>query len=173
MSAADLRERVLQVARKVLRQLGKDYLFWPILAGPFFLYVCAANLAANLIRNVWVYAIIICGHFPERAQVFTQQEVENETRAGWYLRQVVGSCNVSGGPWFHYWTGNLSHQIEHHLFPDLPSNRYGEIAPRLQAVCAEYGVPYNVASLGEQLGSAQWRILRLSLPGNRLARRAV
>jgi NADPH-dependent stearoyl-CoA 9-desaturase len=165
MSAADLRGRLSQVARKVLRQLGKDYLFWPILAGPFFLYVCAANLAANLIRNVWVYAIIICGHFPERAQVFTQQEVENETRAGWYLRQVVGSCNVSGGRWFHYWTGNLSHQIEHHLFPDLPSNRYGEIAPRLEAVCAAYGVPYNVASLGEQLGSAQWRIVRLSLPG--------
>ena len=38
----------------------------------------------------------------------------------------------------HLMTGNLSHQIEHHLFPDLPSNRYAEIAPRVEALFDKY-----------------------------------
>ncbi len=38
----------------------------------------------------------------------------------------------------HIMTGNLSHQIEHHLFPDLPSNRYAEIAPQVQALFERY-----------------------------------
>ena len=164
MSRDELRRRLAQVARKVSRQLGKDYLFWPLLAGPLFLEVCAANLAANVVRNVWVYAVIICGHFPQSANVFTQQEVKNESRGGWYLRQVLGTCNIRGSARFHLWTGNLSHQIEHHLYPDLPSNRYAEVAPRIEALCARFGVPYNTGTLAEQFFSAQGRILRLSLP---------
>jgi NADPH-dependent stearoyl-CoA 9-desaturase len=50
-----------------------------------------------------------------------------ESRGGWYVRQLLGSCNVDGPPIMHLMTGNLSYQIEHHLFPDLPSNRYAEV----------------------------------------------
>jgi linoleoyl-CoA desaturase len=164
MSRAELRRRIAQITFKGARQILKDYICWPILAGPLFLQVCAANFAANLIRNVWVYSVIICGHFPESAHVFTREEVEGESRGGWYLRQVLGTCNIRGSTRLHLWTGNLCHQIEHHLYPDLPSNRYSQIAPRIQALCARYGVPYNTASLGEQFFSAQGKILRLSLP---------
>ena len=164
MPGAELVRRLAQITSKVSRQLLKDYLCWPLLAGPLFLQVCAANLAANLIRNVWVYAIIICGHFPDSASVFTKQEVENESRGQWYLRQVLGTCNIRGSARFHFWTGNLCHQIEHHLYPDLPSNRYSEIAPRIEALCARYAVPYNTGSLVTQFFSAQGKIVRLSLP---------
>ena len=54
---------------------------------------------------------------------------DDETRGEWYLRQMLGSADISGGQVVHVMTGNLSHQIEHHLYPDLPSNRYAEIAP--------------------------------------------
>ena len=57
---------------------------------------------------------------------------ENETKGEWYLRQMLGSADISGSPFMHLMTGNLSHQIEHHCFPDLPSNRYGEIAPEVE-----------------------------------------
>ena len=76
--------------------------------------------------------IIFCGHFPDGAQVFTEAQVAGETRGGWYVRQLLGSCNIEGGPLFHVLSGNLSHQIEHHLFPDMPSNRYPEVAPRVR-----------------------------------------
>ena len=62
-------------------------------------------------------------------------------------------------------SGNLSHQIEHHLFPDMPSNRYPEVAPRVRALCARYGVPYNTGSLARQFGTTVAKIVRLSRPG--------
>jgi linoleoyl-CoA desaturase len=81
------------------------------------------TLAANAIRNVWAHAVIFCGHFPEGTDTFTEEMVEGETRGDWYVRQMIGSANISGSKFMHLMTGNLSHQIEHHLFPDLPSNR--------------------------------------------------
>ena len=87
------------------------------------------TLTANAVRNVWAHAVIFCGHFPEGADTFTEEMVEGETRGDWYVRQMIGSANISGSKFMHLMTGNLSHQIEHHLFPDLPSNRYGEVAP--------------------------------------------
>jgi linoleoyl-CoA desaturase len=160
----ELRPLLRGVARKVARQGLKDYVLWPLLAGPFFLYVLAANAVANIIRNVWSYVIIFCGHFPAGVHYFRAHEVENETRGQWYARQLLGSCNIDGGKLFHVMSGNLSHQIEHHLFPDMPSNRYPEIAPRVRALCARYGLPYNTRPLGRQFGSTLWKILRLSLP---------
>ena len=62
-------------------------------------------------------------------------------------------------------SGNLSHQIEHHLFPDLPSNRYAEIAPRIRALCERFGLPYTSGSLTRQTRSVWKRIVRLALPG--------
>ena len=118
-------------------------------------------------RNLWSYAIIFCGHFPDGAQTFSEADVEGETRGGWYRRQVLGACNITGGPLFHLMSGNLSHQIEHHLFPDLPSNRYPEVAPKVEAICAKYGVPYNKGSFARQLGTTLRTIFRLALPSRR------
>ena len=160
----DVRPLVRGIARKAARQVLKDYLLWPLLAGPFFFWVLGANALANLIRNVWAYAVIFCGHFPDGARTFTEEEVAGETHGGWCVRQVLGSCNIEGGPLFHVMTGNLSHQIEHHLFPDLPSRRYAEAAPRVKALCARYGIPYNTGSFARQLGTTFRTIFRLALP---------
>jgi linoleoyl-CoA desaturase len=161
---AEIRAKLRGIGRKARKQLLKDYVLWPLLAGPFFLPVLVANAVANLMRNLWTYAIIFCGHFPDGAYVFTEQQIEGETRGRWYLRQVLGSCNITGGPLFHIMSGNLSHQIEHHLFPDLPSNRYPEVAPRVQALCERYGIPYNRGSFARQLGTTLRTIFRLALP---------
>ncbi|HZR81999.1 MAG TPA: acyl-CoA desaturase [Candidatus Binatia bacterium] len=162
---ADARPLLARIGWKARRQVMKDYVLWPALAGPFFPWVLAANAVANVIRNVWSFAIIFCGHFPSGVHHFAKSEVAGETRARWYVRQIMGSCNIEGGRLFHVLSGNLSHQIEHHLFPDMPSNRYPEIAPRVRALAARYALPYNSARLGRQLGSTMAAILRLSLPG--------
>jgi NADPH-dependent stearoyl-CoA 9-desaturase len=126
-----------------------------------------ANATANVARNVWAYAIIFCGHFPDQTYTFSQQEVENESRGGWYIRQLTGSANIDGSPLFHVASGNLSYQVEHHLFPDMPSTRYAEIAPQVKDVCERYGLPYNSGPFGQQLGMVQRTILRLAFPGGR------
>ena len=164
---SDIRQHLAGIARKAGKQVLKDYVFWPLLAGPFFFYVLGANIMANVLRNLWSYMIIFCGHFPDGSRVFTEEEIVGETRGGWYRRQILGSCNIEGNSLFHVMSGHLSHQIEHHLFPDMPSNRYPEAAPRVRALCERYGIPYNSGSLGRQFGTTVRTILRLALPGTR------
>jgi fatty acid desaturase len=126
-----------------------------------------ANVAANLIRNVWSYAIIFCGHFPDQTYTFTEEEVKDESRGGWYVRQLIGAANIDGGPMFHVMSGNLGYQVEHHLYPDMPSTRYGEIAPKVREICVRYGLPYNSGPFHQQLGNVQRTILRLAFPGGK------
>ena len=125
----------------------------------------SANVTANFVRNVWAHSIIFCGHFPDQTYTFSQEETENETRGATYIRQLVGAANIEGGPMFHVVSGNLGYQVEHHLYPDMPSTRYGEIAPRVREICERYGLPYNSGPLGRQLGMVHRTILRLAFPG--------
>ena len=142
----------------------KDYVAFPLLAGPFAPLVFAGNLTANLIRNVWSYMIIFCGHFPEDVQEFTIEETKDETRGMWYFRQILGSANLTGGKLFHILTGNLSFQIEHHLFPDIPAHRHAEISAEVQEICERYGVPYNKGPLPTQFATVVRKIVKLALP---------
>ncbi|MFN2562710.1 MAG: fatty acid desaturase [Jatrophihabitans sp.] len=151
---------------KARRQILKDYIGWPALSGRSgFKRTAKANAVANIVRNVWSNAIIFCGHFPDQTFTFTEEEVENETRGGWYVRQLIGAANIDGGPLFHVMAGNLSFQVEHHLYPDMPSSRYQQIAPRVREICERYGLPYNTGPLLKQWGTVQRTILRLALPG--------
>ena len=156
--------------RKIRRQATKDYVVHPVLSGPSFLPTLAANATANLIRNLWSHSVIMCGHFPEGVETFEKSSIDpNETRGQWYVRQMLGSANISGSKAMHLMTGNLSHQIEHHLYTDLPSNRYAEIAPRVRAVFEKYGLNYHSAPLPQQVASAWHKVIRLSLPNGWLA----
>ena len=152
-------------ARKAGRQIAKDYVLWPALAGPRFTDVAAADAVANLMRNVWSYMIIFCGHFPDGVRLFESDVIEDETRSKWYLRQLLASANISGGRLFQIMSGNLNHQIEHHLFPDMPSNRYAQAASRVKALCARYGLPYTEGNLRRQFGTTTRKIWRYALPG--------
>ena len=163
----DFFRRGKRVLAKIRRQATRDYLLHPLLSGPSALTTLAANLTANLVRNLWTHSVIMCGHFPDGVQTFSKDSIEGETRGEWYLRQMLGSANISGGPALHFMTGNLSYQIEHHLFPDLPSNRYSEIAPKVQEVFERYGLTYTGGPLPTQVASAWWNIIRLSVPNGR------
>lgn len=158
--------------RKAGRQVLKDYVAFPALTGPLFISTLAGNVAANLVRNLWAFSIIFCGHFPTGVQTFTETETVEETRGEWYVRQMLGSANITGGKLFHIMSGNLSHQIEHHLFPDLPANRYPQIASEVRALCEKYGLPYNTGSLGKQVGSVWLKIFELALPPFMVAKKS-
>ncbi|MDX8151057.1 acyl-CoA desaturase [Patulibacter brassicae] len=149
---------------KVRRQAAKDYLLFPALAGPFFPLVLAGNASANLVRNLWTFSIIFCGHFPDGVEEFTVEETANETRGGWYVRQLLGSSNLDGGRLFHVMSGNLSFQIEHHLFPDIPAWRYAQMSEDVREACERYGLQYNSGPLPTQLWSVARKIARLAVP---------
>ncbi len=147
-------QRAGEVAKFALRRGGETYKA-----------TAKANFVSNVVRNFWSNAIIFCGHFPDQTYTFSQEEVENESRGGWYVRQLAGAANIEGSPLFHVISGNLGYQVEHHLFPDMPSTRYAEIAPRVKEVCERYGLPYNSGPFAQQWGMVQRTILRLAFPG--------
>jgi fatty acid desaturase len=163
-SWAEVRKDLRVIGKKVGKQVGKDYVVFPALAGRNWKYTLRANVVANLIRNYWSYMVIFCGHFPDGAEKFTKEEFENETQGEWYLRQLLGSANFNAGPLMAFMSGNLCYQIEHHLFPDLPSNRYAEIGVRVRELCEKYDLPYTTGSLGRQYWQSFWTILKLALP---------
>jgi fatty acid desaturase len=163
-SMAEVRKDLRIIGRKVGKQVGKDYIVFPALAGRNWKHTLGANAVANLIRNYWSYMVIFCGHFPDGAEKFTKEEFEQETHNEWYLRQMLGSANFHAGPMMAFMSGNLCYQIEHHLFPDLPSNRYAEISQRVQALCDKYDLPYTTGPLLRQYSQSFWTIAKLALP---------
>jgi fatty acid desaturase len=164
------RRQARAVLAKVRKQVTRDYVVHPLLSGPSAVTTFTANVTANLIRNIWTHSVIMCGHFPAAVETFEKASIENETRPEWYLRQMLGAANISGGPLLHLMTGNLSFQIEHHLYPDLPSNRYQEIAPKVAELFERYGLTYATGSMPRQLASAWATVFRLSLPNDLLSR---
>lgn len=158
-------------AKKGARQFFKDYLFFPtvgMITGatlPIFL----GNLTANFVRNMWASAVIFCGHFPEGSHTFNQHECTQESKGQWYYRQILGSCNFDGTSLLHIMSGHLSCQIEHHLFPDIPSSRYRTIAIDVQNICKKYDIPYNTDSFTSQYLSVLRKVIRHSVPNKQYA----
>ncbi|MFC0041143.1 fatty acid desaturase family protein [Actinomadura rayongensis] len=163
-SPEEFDRQVREIRRKLGRQAAKDYLVFPLLAGRGFVPALLGTLTANVLRNVWAHTIIFCGHFPGDVEVFPEDRLAGETKGEWYVRQLTGSSNIEGGRLFHVLNGNLGYQIEHHLFPDMPSNRLAEIAPRVRALCAKYDLPYNTGRLSKQVASTWTKIIKLSAP---------
>lgn len=153
---------------KIARQVGKDYVVLPAASGLILgrgsaFSTLTGNVAANITRNLWTWAIIFCGHFTDQAHIYTHLD-DDETKGDWYVRQILGSSNIKGSKLFHFLTGNLSHQIEHHIFPDMPAHRYASIAPQVQAICRDYGISYNTGSFGKQFQQVLKRIYHFSQP---------
>jgi fatty acid desaturase len=179
-SKKQMNKELKAIGAKARAQIVKDYIAFPALSALVsgrgslensrrtFKSTVAANFTANIVRNVWSYSIIFCGHFPDQTYTFSEEEVAGETRGGFYVRQLLGAANIDGGPLFHLLAGNLSFQVEHHLYPDMPSSRYAEIAPRVRDICRRYGLPYNTGPLHKQLGTVHRTILRLAFPGGRV-----
>lgn len=170
--------RLREFGAKAARQLTKDYLAFPALtalartvpasrkssAGIGFASTAVANATANLLRNLWTNAVIFCGHFPDGAEKFTLTDMAGETRGQWYLRQLLGSANIDAGPVLGFLTGNLAYQIEHHLYPNLPSHRLAGISVRVRALCAKYDLPYTSGPLPVQYAKTWRTIAKLSVP---------
>jgi fatty acid desaturase len=85
-------------------------------------------------------------------------------------KQVLTSRNVRGGRLtdrpLHWLTGGLNHQIEHHLFPSMPTANLRAARAVVREHCVEIGVSYHetglVRSWAEALGQ-----LRTASAGSR------
>lgn len=121
------------------RYFAREYVFFPLLAGPFFWKTLLGNMLSEVLRDVYAGATIYCGHVGAKDHPAGTQA---KGRAQWYKMQAEGARNYAVPYVFSLLSGALDRQIEHHLFPRLPPNRLRAIAPRVKAICAAHNVQY-------------------------------
>jgi fatty acid desaturase len=69
-------------------------------------------------------------------------------------KQALTSRNVRGGRFVDAALGGLNYQIEHHLFPAMPTPNLRLAQPIVRDYCAEIGVSYEVTGLIESYRQA-------------------
>ncbi|WP_369372693.1 fatty acid desaturase [Promicromonospora sp. Populi] len=67
-------------------------------------------------------------------------------------RQVLTSRNIRGGRFVAWAMGGLNYQVEHHVFPRMPSVNLVQVRPIVQQFCAERDIPYTETGLFESYG---------------------
>ncbi|MEY2839719.1 MAG: hypothetical protein RJB60_2018, partial [Pseudomonadota bacterium] len=83
----------------------------------------------------------------------------------WYLTQLDSSVNFKGSRRMSILWGHLNYQVEHHLFPDIPSHHYPDMAKEVKAVCAKYQLPYKCnASWGRAIRNYVGAMWKYSFP---------
>jgi linoleoyl-CoA desaturase len=159
------RESVWEAHRLALRKYVpyylKNYVFFPLLAGPMFWKVLLGNWMAETLRDLYSAATIYCGHVGEDVAAY-EEGTRARGRGEWYAMQVEASNDFEVSLPISILCGGLDRQIEHHLFPRLPPNRLREIAPEVRAACEAHGVAYRTDTWGRTLAKALHYVRALS-----------
>jgi len=75
-----------------------------------------------------------------------------DERPDFLRKQVLTSRNIDGGWLVDVALGGLNHQIEHHLFPSMPTPHLRRARPIVKAYCAELGISYTETGLIDSWG---------------------
>ena len=162
-SKKTVRETHRRYLRKAVPYYAKEYLLFPLLAGPMFWKVMLGNWMAEVLRSVYSAATIFCGHVGEDVSAYAS-DTKARGRAQWYAMQVEAANNFEVPLPVSILCGTLDRQIEHHLFPKWPTNRLREVSPEIRAICERHGVRYRTASWGTVLRGVFRQLKTLSRP---------
>jgi fatty acid desaturase len=88
----------------------------------------------------------------------------DDERPDFLRRQVLTSRNVRGGRLLDLALGGLNHQIEHHLFPSMPTPHLRRARPIVKEFCAELGVPYTEAGVVDSYAQTLRHLHRAGAP---------
>lgn len=99
-------------------------------------------------RAVLVYAAPLLVLGPYLATIFWLNHIGMPlVRSGQPIsfleHQAATSRTVLSPPVMDWFFGGLNYQIEHHLFPQVPSIRLAHVQPVVQTALLDAGVPYN------------------------------
>jgi linoleoyl-CoA desaturase len=150
--------------RKYVPYYLKNYFFYPALAGPFFAKVLLGNVLAEVCRDVYSAATIVCGHTGEDVKSWPAG-TQPKTRGESYAMQIEAANDFEVSLPISILCGGLDRQIEHHLFPTLAPPRLRAIAPRVRAICEKHGVAYKTDTWGRTLRKALRHVSELSKNG--------
>lgn len=153
LSGRDLKQRRTEAAMLAIRLIA-----WPaLLIGVLGLGMGLAFLSVQLM----VFGVYMGASFAPNHKGMPL--VPRDTTIDFLSRQVLTSRNVRGGRWVDWLMGGLNLQIEHHLFPSMPSSTLRRAQPIVREYCAQVGVPYTEAGLLQSYGIVVRHLNRVGL----------
>ncbi|MFI9051623.1 fatty acid desaturase family protein [Streptomyces sp. NPDC053427] len=130
--------------------------------GALFLVLSPGKALAFLFVHQALFGVYLgCTFAPNHKGMPT---LTGEERPDFLRRQVLTSRNVRGGRLTDVLLGGLNYQIEHHLFPHLPTPHLRRAQLIVRAYCAEIGVPYHETGLLSSYGEALRHLHRVGEP---------
>lgn len=113
-----------------------------------------SSWSVTQLAGLWLWGLMCCGwtlalmfqvaHVVDDV-AYLDKSRDGKVAGSWAAQQVATSADFSHGSffWTHF-SGGLNYQVVHHLFPGIVHTHYPGIAPIVQEVAQEYGVPYKV-----------------------------
>ncbi|MEM9460778.1 MAG: fatty acid desaturase [Myxococcota bacterium] len=147
-------------ARRSIPYYLKEYVGYPLLAGPGMPKVVLGTWLASTVQDVFVGLAIYCGHIGRDVADYPRGARAHD-RAGWYVMQVEATQNFEVPRWVSELLFALDHQIEHHLFPRLPHPKLREIAPEVRAICHAHGIEYKTGPWAKMIANTLRRGLSM------------
>jgi fatty acid desaturase len=123
--------------------------------GAVLLVLSPARAIAFLAVHMGLFGVYLgCTFAPNHKGM--QMHTNDGEQPDFLRRQVLTSRNVRGGHVVTMLLGGLNYQIEHHLFPNMPTPNLRHAHPIVRDYCARIGVTYTETSLP----GSYWRALR-------------
>ncbi|MEU2057678.1 fatty acid desaturase family protein [Streptomyces bungoensis] len=149
-----MRRRTLEGALLLLHLAG--------LSSALFLVLPPGKAVAFLALNQCLFGVYLgCTFAPNHKGMPT---FTGDERPDFLRRQVLTSRNVRGGRFTDMLLGGLNYQIEHHLFPSMPTPYLRRAQAVVRQYCAEIGVPYHETGLIRSYREALTHLHRVGEP---------
>ncbi|GAA2294941.1 acyl-CoA desaturase [Nonomuraea roseoviolacea subsp. roseoviolacea] len=121
-------------------------------AGALFVVLPPGKALAFLVVHQACYGVYLGCTFAPNHKGMPVLTAEDEL--DFLRRQVLTSRNVSGGRLMDIALGGLNYQIEHHLFPGMPSANLRRARPIVRDYCRSLGIEYVECGLIASWGQA-------------------
>ncbi len=126
-----------------------QFIFLPLLFLPFGLGAVGTAFGflvlGELFANLHSFLVIVPNHSAEDIYQFS---TPHKTQGEYYLRQIMGSVNYNTGTdLVDFLHGFLNYQVEHHLFPNMPSSFYQKMQPIVKDICKKHNLEYRQESV--------------------------
>lgn len=127
-----------------------------------FLQVICGFFVMQFVASIILSFVFQMAHVVEGAEQYSDAP---EMSVEWHVHQLNTTSDFARhSPVLSWYVGGLNYQIEHHLFPTICHVHYKEIAPIVQKLCEQYGIPYNLKKgFATALGSHVKRLKQLGL----------
>lgn len=115
----------------------------PMIFAPFSAYwIVLGFVLMHVLAGIILSVVFQLAHVVPDME-FPQPDENEKMDANWHIHQLQTTSNFSPKSRFLFWyLGGLTHQIEHHLFPNICHVHYRNIGKIVERTARDFHIPY-------------------------------